>query len=247
MMKLSALLAKPLSLGGKGEAVLIYKMCFFVLNSSMALEAYSRSMRVNLRGRDSPSSQEYFSPSSILSQDTLFSAFWEHYVHKFCCKCHNPMHFSKGSGRNGGSVCAPQCPDALLVLFLLSRKRRFTMWPFLSLVFKAPLILYVSAHRAISIKTTMSAYGTMIYRPVTWCLSTWSRSVEDIWSQDTGGHSLEYLGQTKQNGGKKPVSGGLDVEQCWQQIPIKPFNFIPMCGAVYIQQAKDKDLFPTPT
>lgn len=58
------------------------------------------------------------------------------------------------------------------------------------------------------------------------------------------GDILESLGQTKQNG-EKPVLGCLDVEQCWQQVPITPSaSHLCMEGFTY-NKRKDKDLFPT--
>ena len=128
-----------------------------------------------IQSRESPpikNAWEYFPLSSILSQDTLDAvfSFLGIYIHIFCDKCHIPGLSSKGPRRNLGVwVCSPQFQDGLVVLFLLSRKSRFTTQPFFSLVFEVSVILYVSTYRAISIKKkkNRSSYRTVTHRPVT--------------------------------------------------------------------------------
>lgn len=198
---------------------------------------------------------EYFPLSSILSQDTLDTvfSFLGIYIHILCGKCHIPGLSSKGPRRNLGVwVCSLRFQDGPVVLFLLSRKSRFTTRPFFSLVFEVFVILYMSTYRAISIKkkkkNTRSSYRTVAHRPVTWWRSITVPTQVSGGCLKSGlwGTSSGVCGPDETEWWKANVRG-LGVEQYWQQIPVKPFDFIPVCRAVYICPAMDKDLFPTPT
>lgn len=137
------------------------------------LMLHGKSTRVNLMGRRSQLTEVFlFALIHLIPGHSVF-CFLRTYFHVFCCKCHIPTHSSEGTrGKGGVWACALQCPDGFLVQFLLLRNRRFTIWPFYPLVFKAPLILCGSTYRTISIKTTWSTYKTIIYRSMTSWLST---------------------------------------------------------------------------
>lgn len=148
-------------------------MHFLQLNSSTMLVLHGRSPRVNLMGRKSQFPEGFLFALVYLIPGHSVSHFLRTCFLVFCCRCHVPTHSSEGTrGKRGAWAGALQCPDGFLVQFLLLRNRRFTIWPFYPLVFRAPLTLCGSTYRTISIKTTRSTCKTIIYRSMTSWLST---------------------------------------------------------------------------